>query len=172
MSIPSAAADVGRLLKLTPTKVVFAESCTGGLVSGALTRIPGISACHCGGVVVYRNETKMAYLGIPASVLKKPGAVSKQVAELMAIKVLELTPEAEISVSVTGHLGPSAPANLDGRVYSAIAWSDKARSRLEYQVKTAHFQCNKADSRLVRQRWVVEQVLKLLSRHLEAAAKT
>ena len=50
----------------TNRKIVFAESCTGGLVSGALTKIPGISQCHCGGVVVYRNETKQAYLGISA----------------------------------------------------------------------------------------------------------
>ena len=75
---------VAGLLKKTNRKIVFAESCTGGLVSGALTKSPGISQWHCGGVVVYRNETKQDYLGIPASVLKNPGPVSAEVAELMA----------------------------------------------------------------------------------------
>ena len=65
MSILSAARRVAGLLKGSGRKVVFAESCTGGLVSGALTKIPGISNYHCGGVVVYRNETKRAYLGFP-----------------------------------------------------------------------------------------------------------
>src|SRR5213592_3408594 len=106
MSISSAARRVARLLRQSNRKVVFAESCTGGLVSGALTRIPGISNYHCGGVVVYRNETKIAYLEIPAGILKKPGPVSAEVAKLMAQKVLKKTPEADVAVSVTGYLGP------------------------------------------------------------------
>jgi nicotinamide-nucleotide amidase len=69
----TAARRVARLLKAADWKVVFAESCTGGLVSGALTKIAGISSYHCGGVVVYRNETKQAYLGIPAALLESPG---------------------------------------------------------------------------------------------------
>src|SRR3954454_22670605 len=117
MSITAAAKRVAELLRTRGMKVVFAESCTGGLVSGALTAVPGISDFHCGGVVVYRNETKMAYLDIPADVLKKPGPVSAVVAELMATKVLEKTPEADVAVSVTGHLGPNVPARLDGRLY-------------------------------------------------------
>src|SRR4029078_7667198 len=83
MSITSSARRVARLLKTAGRKVVFAESCTGGLVSGALTKIPGISNHHCGGMVVYRNETKMAYLGIPAKLLDRPGPVSAEIAELM-----------------------------------------------------------------------------------------
>jgi Competence-damaged protein len=83
MSLPSLARRVARLLKASGLKVVFAESCTGGLVSGALTRVPGISEHHCGGVVVYRNETKTAYLGIARKTLVDPGPVSREVAELM-----------------------------------------------------------------------------------------
>jgi len=168
MSITSAARRTARLLQATRRKVVFAESCSGGLVSGALTAIPGISDFHCGGVVVYRNETKTAYLGIPADVLKKPGPVSSDVAELMATSVLQKTPEADIAVSVTGHLGPNAPARLDGRVYSAIAWREKGGNTVHFRVKTTRFLCHKADSRLKRQRWVVEQVLELLGRELAA----
>src|SRR5689334_8622947 len=129
MSIASAARRVACLLKAADYKVVFAESCTGGLVSGALTKIAGISNYHCGGVVVYRNETKMAYLGIPAAVLKSPGPVSVEVAELMAKNVLKKTPEADIAVSVTGHLGPDAPPELDGRVYVGIVLRIRAARR-------------------------------------------
>src|SRR5436305_4877219 len=100
MSISSAARRVARLLRQSNRKVVFAESCTGGLVSGALTKIPGISNWHCGGMVVYRNETKMAYLGIPATILDNPGPVSTAVAKLMARRVLVKTPEADLAASV------------------------------------------------------------------------
>src|SRR5262245_64415356 len=96
------AARVARLLQQSGRKVVFAESCTGGLVSGSLTKIPGISSYHCGGVVVYRNETKQAYLDIPAALLKQPGPVSREVAEQMAQRVLAKTPEANLAAAVTG----------------------------------------------------------------------
>ena len=126
MSIAFAARRVALLLKAADCKVVFAESCTGGLVSGALTKIPGISNYHCGGVVVYRNETKMAYLGISAAVLKTPGPVSAEVAELMARKVLKKTPEADIAVSVTGHLGPDVPPKTR---WAGICWHRLAELR-------------------------------------------
>jgi nicotinamide-nucleotide amidase len=168
MSIAGAARRVAELLRTFGVKVVFAESCTGGLVSGALTAVPGISDFHCGGMVVYRNETKTAYLDIPAGVLKKPGAVSSEVAELMATRILEKTPEADVAVSVTGHLGPKAPATLDGRVYSCVAW----RYPTNIVVKTQRFQSRKADSRVQRQRWIVEQVLELLARELEATQQS
>jgi len=162
---------VAGLLKTRGVKVVFAESCTAGLVSGALSSVPGISEFHCGGVVVYRNETKMAYLGISSDVLKKPGAVSSEVAGSMATRVLEKTPEADVSVSVTGHLGPQAPARLDGQVYAAVAWRKSGGTSKEFCVKIQRLQCRKQDSRVKRQRWVVEQVLELLERELEAAQK-
>jgi nicotinamide-nucleotide amidase len=168
MSISTAARRVARLLKASGRKVAFAESCTGGLVSGALTAIPGISNYHCGGMVVYRNQTKMAYLGIPPDLLKRPGPVSARVAALMARKVLDRTPEADIAASVTGHLGPNAPPKLDGRAYVGIAWRQTSGRRSALPTTQA-LQCRRSDSRLVRQRWVVEQVLNLLAEELEAA---
>lgn len=168
--MPSPARRVARLLQAAGRKVVFAESCTGGLVSGALTRIAGISNYHCGGVVVYRNETKQAYLGIPAAVLIDPGPVSREVAELMALRVLEMTPEADISASVTGHLGPNAPARLDGLVFIAVA--QRSSSRQKSRVSVKQLRCGKTDSRVVRQRWVVRQVLDFLGDHLEAAGES
>jgi nicotinamide-nucleotide amidase len=161
MSLSSAARRVARLLKVTGSKVVFAESCTGGLVSAALTKIPGISNFHCGGMVVYRNETKQAYLGVPADLLDNSGPVSRPVVELMARGVLERTPEADLAAAVTGHLGPNAPPKLDGLVFAAIAWRNKMSP-----VKVKRFRCPD-DSRVARQRWVAERVLELLEGELE-----
>ena len=102
-------------------RIVFAESCTGGLISASLTRVPGISAWHCGSAVVYRVETKARWLGISRDILKKPGPVSRVVAAAMAEGVLAKTPEANIAASITGHLGPDAPPRLDGLIYVGIA---------------------------------------------------
>jgi PncC family amidohydrolase len=166
VSISSAARRVARLLKATDRKVVFAESCTGGLVSGALTAIPGISDCHCGGMVAYRNESKITFLGIPRKLIHKVGPVSAEVASLMAQNVLALTSEADIATSVTGHLGPGAPPQLDGLVFVAIAQrAGKGRSKPHIQVHEVH--CRARDSRVVRQRWVIERVLELLGNELE-----
>jgi len=150
---------VAALLESSGQKVVFAESCTGGLVSGALTKIPGISRFLCGGMIVYRNETKTAWLDIPAELLEQPGPVSAVVAELMARRVIEVTPEADWGVSVTGHLGPNAPRQLDGVVFLAVA-------RRNGRAKVKRLRCKKSDSRNLRQRWAVEQALAFLAEEL------
>lgn len=161
MSIPTQVRRIAALLKQRNLKVVFAESCTGGLVAGSLTRVPGISDYHCGGVVVYRNATKEAYLGIPARLLKNPGPVSEIVAREMAIRVLDLTPEADISAAVTGHLGPGAPQELDGVVFIAVAWrkTNTKQRKPTVATKVIRYQCHSSDERLPRQKEVVEQVL-------------
>jgi PncC family amidohydrolase len=164
MSIPANAQRVAELLQVGDRKVVFAESCTGGLVSGALTGVPGISNYHCGSLVVYRNETKLAWLDIPAAMLKDPGPVSPAVAARMARGALNKTPEADVAVSVTGHLGPQAPPELDGVAFSAIVWrSGKKEIR--------RLDCHLIAGRSARQRWVVEQVLDFLAEELTARSR-
>ena len=113
--------DVASLLAQKKQRIVFAESCTAGLVSAIMARVPGISDYHCGSAVVYRLDTKSHWLGIPASLLIVPGPVSEPIARLMAEGVLERTPEAGMSAAITGHLGPHAPIALDGLVYIGIA---------------------------------------------------
>lgn len=113
--------EVASLLQRTDRRVVFAESCTGGLVAASLARVPGISRFLCGSAVVYRLDTKAQWLGVPESLLINPGPVSGEVAAAMAEGVLARTPEADIAVSITGHLGPDAPKNLDGVLYIARA---------------------------------------------------
>jgi PncC family amidohydrolase len=169
VSIASSVRRLADLLKAAGRKVVFAESCTGGLVSGALTAIPGISEHHCGGMVVYRNRTKIAYLTIDRRRLEKYGPVSAEIAAEMASHILERTPEADIAASVTGHLGPNAPADLDGLVFIGIA----AKSEKRHVPPTAvvhERHCRPKDSRLARQRWVVKQVLDLVTKKLQEEA--
>ncbi len=170
MTVSSSARRLASLLKATGRKIVFAESCTGGLVSGALTAIPGISDHHCGGMVVYRNRTKIAYLTIDRRRLEKYGPVSAEIAADMASHVLERTPEADIAASVTGHLGPNAPPDQDGLVFIGIATrSPKRHAAPEAIVHERH--CRPKDSRLARQRWVIEQVLDFVAQELHSRSK-
>ncbi len=86
-------------------KVATAESCTGGLIAGLLTEIPGSSAVVERGFVVYSNEAKEELLGVPANVLEAHGAVSEATARAMAEGALRAS-RADVAVSVTGVAGP------------------------------------------------------------------
>jgi nicotinamide-nucleotide amidase len=179
MTIAHQARRVAQLLAQTTQKVAFAESCTGGLVSGALTAVPGISAWHCGGVVVYRNETKHALLKISNRLLANPGPVSEPVVRRMAAGVLNLLPEATISLAVTGHLGPGAPPELDGLVFvgvgtihakSSLGKTKRPTSERTVTLRVTRLQLPVPGKRLARQRAVVEQALALLASTLESLA--
>lgn len=86
-------------------KVAVAESCTGGLVTAALTEIPGSSAIFDAGFVTYSNETKIALLGVSRDVLETFGSVSVAVAWGMARGALDRT-DADVAVAITGIAGP------------------------------------------------------------------
>lgn len=83
-----------------------AESCTGGLLAGKFTELPGSSKIFMGGVVAYANALKTKLLSVPERVLKEHGAVSREVVELMAKNVRDLA-SADISVAITGIAGPA-----------------------------------------------------------------
>lgn len=85
--------------------VATAESCTGGLVAGALTAVAGSSAVVERGFVTYSNAAKSELLGIPAELIDRHGAVSPEVARAMAEGALARS-AAAVSVSVTGIAGP------------------------------------------------------------------
>ncbi len=82
-----------------------AESCTGGLVAGRLTAIPGASASFRGGIVAYANDVKQQALGVPAALIESHGAVSAEVAAAMAQGARERL-ATDVAVSVTGIAGP------------------------------------------------------------------
>jgi nicotinamide-nucleotide amidase len=83
-----------------------AESCTGGLISAALTAIPGSSATVLAGYVTYSNEAKTRMVGVPPAMLAEHGAVSAPVARQMAMGALA-DAGAAIAVSCTGIAGPA-----------------------------------------------------------------
>src|ERR1700722_1916486 len=82
-----------------------AESCTGGLIAGLLTEIPGSSDMLERGFVVYSNAAKQELLGVPPDTLVRRGAVSEETARAMAEGALANS-RAEVAVSVTGIAGP------------------------------------------------------------------
>ncbi|HYB10562.1 MAG TPA: CinA family protein [Alphaproteobacteria bacterium] len=86
--------------------LVSAESCTGGLVAGALTEIAGSSDVVERGFVTYSNDAKEELLGVPRDLLERYGAVSEQVARAMVEGALNSTGKADLSVAVTGIAGP------------------------------------------------------------------
>lgn len=106
------------LLNEKQHRIVFAESCTCGLIAASMARIPGVSDVLAGSAVVYQIDTKVAWLGVSPQIITEHGVVSEQVSAAMASGVLDITPHATVSASITGHLGPNAPAELD-----AVAWT-------------------------------------------------
>jgi nicotinamide-nucleotide amidase len=116
-----AATDLFEALKSANAKVVFAESCTGGMVAFEMTKLPGVSTVFCGSAVTYREDTKQRWLGVDGETMQSLSAVSAPVAHQMASGVLSQTPEATLAVAITGHLGPQAPQGLDGCVFVAVA---------------------------------------------------
>ena len=92
-------------LKNKKWKLVTAESCTGGMISTAITDKAGSSAVFERGFVTYSNQAKIDCLGVSATTLEKHGAVSLQTAEEMAKGALDNS-EAKISIAVTGIAGP------------------------------------------------------------------
>ena len=86
-------------------KIATAESCTGGLIAGLLTEIPGSSAVVERGFVVYSNDAKEGLLDVPAATIRSHGAVSEATARAMAEGALRAS-LADIAVSVTGVAGP------------------------------------------------------------------
>ncbi len=87
--------------------IAVAESCTGGLLSAALTDLPGSSESFVGGMVTYANEAKIGILGVDAAMLEAHGAVSAEVAEQMATGATEVF-GADVGLGVTGIAGPDS----------------------------------------------------------------
>jgi nicotinamide-nucleotide amidase len=102
--------------------IATAESCTGGLLAGLLTDVPGASGMMERGFVTYSNAAKTELLGVPTAMLDRHGAVSAEVARAMAEGALERTP-AHIAISVTGIAGPDGGSTEKpvGLVYLAVA---------------------------------------------------
>ena len=111
--------------------VTVAESCTGGLVSAALTEIPGASEMFFGGFVTYSNEAKIRRLGVGTDVIETFGAVSIATAWSMARGALEAS-DADVAVAITGVAGPDGgtPSKPVGTVVFALAEKNADPARI------------------------------------------
>lgn len=113
---------VGQLLRRLKMTLAVAESCTGGLVGHRLTSIPGSSDYFLEGCVVYSNQAKIKTLGVPAELIKQYGAVSYEVAKVLAENI-RLKSGASFGLSTTGIAGPGggSPSKPVGLVFTALA---------------------------------------------------
>jgi nicotinamide-nucleotide amidase len=111
-------------------KIVTAESCTGGLIAGLLTEIPGSSDVVERGFVTYSNDAKGELLGVPRAILQAHGAVSAEAARAMAQGALKHS-HADMAIAVTGIAGPGG-GSADkpvGLVHIAAARADTVTHR-------------------------------------------
>jgi len=124
--ISGLAAQLGRHLAQLGARVSTAESCTGGGIAEAITRIPGSSAWFEAGYVTYSNVQKQRMLGVPEALFAQVGAVSREVVEAMARGASERA-EARFAVAVSGVAGPDGGSAEKpvGTVW--LCWSDGER---------------------------------------------
>ena len=156
-----AARTAAKQLLETKTQLVLAESCTGGMVAASLTGVPGISQSLCGSFVVYQTDCKKHWLGVDAALLAKSGPVCRDVASQLAHGALAKTRQAGLSVTITGHFGPHAPAGMDGLVFIGIGTRHGKTIRTKVQrIVLPTFARNQ---RMNRQRLAAIEVLKTVT---------
>ena len=130
----AAAAEVLQAARYWGVTIATAESCTGGMISAALTDVAGSSDVFDRGFVTYSNEAKMQMLGVRHATLEAHGAVSEDVAREMAEGALDHS-TATLAVSVTGIAGPGGSEfKPEGRVCFG-----RARAGHETRVETVEF---------------------------------
>ncbi|MNG79737.1 Nicotinamide-nucleotide amidohydrolase PncC [compost metagenome] len=117
---------LGEHLRRMNACVTTAESCTGGGIAEAVTRVPGSSAWFEAGYVTYSNAQKARQLAVPQALFEAVGAVSQEVVEAM-VRGAQAASGARFAVAVSGVAGPDggSPAKPVGTVW--LAWADGAR---------------------------------------------
>ena len=107
-------------------KISFVESCTGGMLSSAITSVSGSSKVFNLGLITYSNKTKIGILKVPKRIIDKYGAVSRECC-LSMVKNLSKISKTNISVSITGIAGPNGGTKLKpvGLVYIGIKKGNK-----------------------------------------------
>jgi nicotinamide-nucleotide amidase len=114
------------LLKKKKITISFAESCTGGMLSSAITSISGSSKVFSMGIVTYSNNAKSKILHVPKRIIKKHGAVSVQCC-LSMVNNLKKISKSKICISITGIAGPNGGSKSKpvGLVYIGVINSNK-----------------------------------------------
>lgn len=149
------AAEVLTAARFWGVRIATAESCTGGLIAGALTGVAGSSDVFERGFVTYSNDAKREMLGVRAATLESHGAVSEEVAREMAEGALRAS-RAQLAVAVTGIAGPGGSEfKPEGRVCFGLAQAGRATL-----VETVEFG---ARGRAAVRQATVEHALELLA---------
>lgn len=122
--------EIVRLLSARGERLALAESCTGGLVAGAVTAVPGSSLAFAGAIVAYENAAKINLLNVNPEILETYGAVSRECAEAMARGAAEAF-DTEIAGAVTGIAGPTGSTETKpvGLVHLAIHFHGQIHHR-------------------------------------------
>ena len=143
------------LCKKHNTKLAIAESCTGGLLCGAITDVPGASAVFDRGFITYSNESKIELLGVSQGFIDQFGAVSAPVAEEMAKGALHSS-NADVAISITGIAGPEGGSvnKPVGLVFIGIATSKGI---------LLHYSCTLSGNRQAIRMAAVKEALRLVS---------
>ena len=137
-----------------------AESCTGGMLSEAVTSVSGASKVYLGGVCSYTEEMKMQVLGVKEETLEKYTVYSGQVASEMSRGVMELSGSVA-SVGITGIAGPDGGTDDKpvGTVYVSVRFGDRETVRDLMLYK----ECEKADRKTIRQLTTVKALEMLMT---------
>ncbi len=125
--IDKTASDVVKYLVEHGIKIAVAESCTGGILAGAITSIPGASEIFECGIVSYSERIKSQLLGLPMELIDDCGVVSETVALAMAQGV-RLVSHAAIGVGITGIAGPTGGSKEQpvGTVYVSVIYKEQS----------------------------------------------
>jgi nicotinamide-nucleotide amidase len=159
MNIDELSSELGKRLSLLGAQVVTAESCTGGGIAEAITRVAGSSAWFEAGFVTYSNAQKSSQLGVPGHLFDQVGAVSQEVVEAM-VRGAQSRSGARFGVAVSGIAGPGGgtPEKPVGTVW--LAWGNGSKVNCEKH-------CFKGDRAAVRTQTVIaalEGLLRLSAR--------
>ena len=146
-------------LKKNKIKVAVAESCTGGLISYNLSKIPGASKFFMVGIVSYSNFSKLDLLKVGQKTLTKYGAVSAEICKEMCNNLLKIS-KTNIAISVTGIAGPDGGTKKKpiGLVYVGIC------SKNKLEIKKFNF--GKKLSRINIQNQTLKKTIKLIENHI------
>jgi len=146
-------------LKKKKLKISIAESCSGGLISYNLTKLPGSSKYFIMGVVCYSNDSKIKFLKVKKKTLLKYGAVSMETCKQMCENLLKIS-KSNIAVSITGIAGPGGGTVKKpiGLVYIGIA--------TKQTIKINKFIYDKKLSRTNIQKETLKSTLKIINNHI------
>ena len=150
---------LNEVLRKKKIKIAVAESCSGGLISYNLTKLPGSSKYFIMGVICYSNASKIKFLKVKKETLLKYGAVSVKTCHQMCKNLLKIS-KSNIAISITGIAGPDGGSIQKpiGLVYIGIA--------SEKKIEIKKFLYNKKLSRVNIQQETLKSTIKLIKDHI------